>query len=174
HRADDRGRRREGPRPPRCAARADGPPAREGRAAPGLVRTRRPACVPRHRRPARPYEGAAPSLHAAQGSGGAAVADRRGRRPLRPDQGRDEWLRGVMVEGGEPPSDPPGARGMRGRSPLNHWLEIAVPAHAEAVEAVSEILSRIGHNGIAVDMPSAGAGGRGAEPLAYTVRAYLV
>src|SRR6267143_805939 len=27
------------------------------------------------------------------------------------------------------------------------WLEIAVPAHAEAVEAVSEILSRYGHNG---------------------------
>jgi ribosomal protein L11 methyltransferase len=54
------------------------------------------------------------------------------------------------------------------------WLEIAVPAHAEAVEAVSEILSRIGHNGIAVDMPSVGAGGRGAEPLGYTVKAYLV
>src|SRR6267143_678940 len=63
---------------------------------------------------------------------------------------------------------------MRGPSPLNHWLEIAVPAHAEAVEAVSEILSRIGHNGIAVDMPSVGAGGRGAQPLDYTVKAYLV
>jgi len=68
HRADDRGRRREGPRPPRCAARADGPPAREGRAAPGLVRTRRPACVPRHRRPARPYEGAAASRRRASRS----------------------------------------------------------------------------------------------------------
>ena len=28
------------------------------------------------------------------------------------------------------------------------WLEIAVPAHAEAVEAVSEILDRVGYNGI--------------------------
>ena len=33
------------------------------------------------------------------------------------------------------------------------WLEIAVPAHAEAVEAVSEILDRVGYNGIAVDLP---------------------
>src|SRR2546428_8947921 len=63
---------------------------------------------------------------------------------------------------------------MRGRSPLNHWLEIAVPAHAEAVEAVSEILSRIGQNGIAVDMPTVSAGGRGAEPLDHRVKAYLV
>jgi len=51
------------------------------------------------------------------------------------------------------------------------WLEIAVPAHAEAVEAVSEILSRFGVNGIAVDMP---VGGRGAEPPEFLVKAYLV
>src|SRR5947209_20047746 len=49
------------------------------------------------------------------------------------------------------------------------WLEIAVPAHAEAVEAVSEILSRYGHNGIAVDVPVAPRGGAD-----HTVKAYLV
>ena len=49
------------------------------------------------------------------------------------------------------------------------WLEIAVPAHAEAVEAVSEILSRYGHNGIAVELPVAARGGAD-----HTVKAYLV
>lgn len=49
------------------------------------------------------------------------------------------------------------------------WLEIAVPAHAEAVEAVSEILSRCGHNGIAVDVPVTPRGGAD-----HTVKAYLV
>jgi ribosomal protein L11 methyltransferase len=49
------------------------------------------------------------------------------------------------------------------------WLEIAVPAHAEAVEAVSEILSRCGHNGIAVELPVAPRGGAD-----HTVKAYLV
>src|SRR5256885_3284953 len=49
------------------------------------------------------------------------------------------------------------------------WLEIAVPAHAEAVEAVSEILSRYGHNGIAVELPVAPGGGAD-----HTVKAYLV
>src|SRR5438094_5647965 len=49
------------------------------------------------------------------------------------------------------------------------WLEIAVPAHAEAVEAVSEILSRFGHNGIAVDLPIDSRGGAD-----HTVKAYLV
>ena len=49
------------------------------------------------------------------------------------------------------------------------WLEIAVPAHAEAVEAVSEILSRYGHNGIAVELPVAPRGGAD-----HTVKAYLV
>ncbi len=48
------------------------------------------------------------------------------------------------------------------------WLEIAVPAHAEAVEAVSEILSRIGYNGIAVEVPL--ERGRGAD---HTVKAYV-
>jgi ribosomal protein L11 methyltransferase len=49
------------------------------------------------------------------------------------------------------------------------WLEIAVPAHAEAVEAVSEILSRYGHNGIAVELPLPPRGGAD-----HTVKAYLV
>ena len=44
-----------------------------------------------------------------------------------------------------------------------------MPAHAEAVEAVSEILSRYGHNGIAVELPVAPAGGAD-----HTVKAYLV
>ena len=39
------------------------------------------------------------------------------------------------------------------------WLEIAVPAHAEAVEAVSEILTRVGHQGIAVEIPVEPRGG---------------
>ena len=49
------------------------------------------------------------------------------------------------------------------------WLEVAVPAHAEAVEAVSEILSRFGHNGIAVEIPTEPRGGTD-----HTVKAYLV
>jgi ribosomal protein L11 methyltransferase len=47
------------------------------------------------------------------------------------------------------------------------WLEIAVPAHAEAVEAVSEILGRVGYNGVAVEEPLQ----RGAL---HVVKAYLV
>jgi ribosomal protein L11 methyltransferase len=54
-------------------------------------------------------------------------------------------------------------------TPTVAWLEIAVPAHAEAVEAVSEILSRVGYNGIAVEVPL--RRGRGAD---HTVKAYLV
>jgi ribosomal protein L11 methyltransferase len=54
-------------------------------------------------------------------------------------------------------------------TPPIRWLEIAVPAHAEAVEAVSEILSRVGYNGIAVEVPL--ESGRGAD---HTVKAYLV
>lgn len=53
-------------------------------------------------------------------------------------------------------------------TPPTRWLEIAVPAHAEAVEAVSEILSRIGYNGIAVEVPL--ERGRGAD---HTVKAYV-
>ena len=49
------------------------------------------------------------------------------------------------------------------------WLEVAVPAHAEAVEAVSEILSRFGHNGIAVEIPTEPRGGAD-----HTVKAYVV
>lgn len=44
-----------------------------------------------------------------------------------------------------------------------------MPAHAEAVEAVSEILSRFGHNGIAVELPITPAGGAD-----HVVKAYLV
>jgi ribosomal protein L11 methyltransferase len=51
--------------------------------------------------------------------------------------------------------------------PPTRWLEIAVESHPEAVEAVSEILDRVGYNGIAVDVPP--------EPDAtYVVKAYLV
>ncbi len=52
---------------------------------------------------------------------------------------------------------------------VRKWLEIAVPAHAEAVEAVSEILTRVGHQGIAVDLPVEPRGG-----LDHTVKAYLL
>lgn len=48
------------------------------------------------------------------------------------------------------------------------WLELAVPAHAEAVEAASEILSRVGHNGIAVEVPLEPHGGAD-----HTVKAYI-
>jgi len=54
-------------------------------------------------------------------------------------------------------------------TPPARWLEIAVPAHAEAVEAVSEILSRVGYNGIAVEVPL--RPGRGTD---HTVKAYVV
>jgi ribosomal protein L11 methyltransferase len=54
-------------------------------------------------------------------------------------------------------------------TPPTRWLEIAVPAHAEAVEAVSEILSRVAYNGIAVEVPL--ERGRGTD---HTVKAYLI
>jgi len=54
-------------------------------------------------------------------------------------------------------------------SATRRWLEIAVPAHAEAVEAVSEILTRVGHQGIAVDLPLEPRGGAD-----HTVKAYLL
>ncbi len=47
------------------------------------------------------------------------------------------------------------------------WIEIAVESHPEAVEAVSEILDRVGYNGIAVDVPLDGS-----RP--HLVKAYLV
>ncbi|MBI2983233.1 MAG: 50S ribosomal protein L11 methyltransferase, partial [Chloroflexi bacterium] len=46
------------------------------------------------------------------------------------------------------------------------WLEIAVESHPEAVEAVSEILDRVGYNGIAVDVPLD-------EGRPHLVKAYL-
>ena len=49
------------------------------------------------------------------------------------------------------------------------WLELVVPVHAEAVEAVSEILTRVGHQGIAVDLPVEPRGG-----LDHIVKAYLL
>src|SRR5436305_3861312 len=49
------------------------------------------------------------------------------------------------------------------------WLELRVPAHAEAVEAVSEILTRVGHQGIAVDLPVEPRGGAD-----HTVKAYVI
>jgi ribosomal protein L11 methyltransferase len=49
------------------------------------------------------------------------------------------------------------------------WLELRVPAGAEAVEAVSEILTRVGHQGIAVDLPLEPRGGTD-----HTVKAYLL
>lgn len=49
------------------------------------------------------------------------------------------------------------------------WYEIAVPAHAEAVEAVSEILTRIGHQGIAVELPLEPRGGTD-----HVVKAYVL
>jgi ribosomal protein L11 methyltransferase len=54
-------------------------------------------------------------------------------------------------------------------TPPVRWLEIAVPAHAEAVEAVSEILTRVGYNGIAVELPLQRRGGTD-----HTVKAYLI
>jgi ribosomal protein L11 methyltransferase len=54
-------------------------------------------------------------------------------------------------------------------TPPSRWIEIAVPAHSEAVEAVSEILSRVGYNGIAVEVPR--RPGRGTD---HTVKAYLI
>jgi ribosomal protein L11 methyltransferase len=54
-------------------------------------------------------------------------------------------------------------------TPPTRWIEIAVPAHAEAVEAVSEILTRVGYNGIAVELPL--ERGHGAD---HTVKAYVI
>src|SRR5581483_12254281 len=64
-------------------------------------------------------------------------------------------------------SDPERGRGVRPRE--RRWYELAVPAHAEAVEAVSEILTRVGHRGIAVDLPVEPRGGTD-----HTVKAYLL
>src|SRR5437667_324409 len=73
---------------------------------------------------------------------------------------KTRWV--AAVEGALPPQTPSVSAHPR-------WLEIAVPAHAEAVEAVSEILSRYGHNGIAVEIPVSPRGGAD-----HTVKAYLV
>ncbi len=57
---------------------------------------------------------------------------------------------------------------MSGEAP-RRWLEFAVPAGAEAVEAVSAILDRIGYNGIAIDEPLEPRGGAD-----HVVKAYVV
>ena len=54
-------------------------------------------------------------------------------------------------------------------SATRRWLELVVPVHAEAVEAVSEILTRVGHQGIAVEIPVDPRGG-----LDHTGKAYLL
>src|SRR5438105_10800466 len=56
--------------------------------------------------------------------------------------------------GSKTPSSRPAAASASGADtePIR-WLEIAVPAHAEAVEAVSEILGRVGYNGVAIEEP---------------------
>ncbi len=51
-------------------------------------------------------------------------------------------------------------------APPIRWIEIAVPSHPEAVEAVSEILDRVGYNGIAVDETQGGG--------PHVVKAYVV
>ena len=63
------------------------------------------------------------------------------------------------------------SRGSKGAEPpaksSPRWIEIAVESHPEAVEAVSEILDRVGYNGIAVDVPL--------DPASpHVVKAYLV
>ncbi len=54
-------------------------------------------------------------------------------------------------------------------APARRWLELVVPVGAEAVEAVSEILTRVGHQGIAVDLPLEPRGGTD-----HTVKAYVL
>jgi len=53
-----------------------------------------------------------------------------------------------------------------GKPPAVRWLEISVESGVEAVEAVSEILDRVGYRGIAVDVPLE-------EGRPHLVKAYL-
>jgi len=46
------------------------------------------------------------------------------------------------------------------------WVELSVPSHPEAVEAVSEILDRVGYKGIAVEVPLE-------DGAAHLVKAYV-
>ena len=66
-----------------------------------------------------------------------------------------------------PAADAAAGRGDEKDTEPIRWLEIAVPAHAEAVEAVSEILGRVGYNGVAVEEPLVPDG-------LHVVKAYLV
>ncbi len=63
----------------------------------------------------------------------------------------------------------PVSSSLAGRPPAAsiRWVEIAVPSHAEAVEAVSEILDRVGYDGIAVDVPLE-------DDRPHVVKAYVV
>src|SRR5712691_2117058 len=86
--------------------------------------------------------------------------------PICSGESRTRWAGAVeRMKGALPPSNPPT------KGPPVRWLEIAVPAGVEAVEAVSEILGRVGYNGIAVDQPVEGLD---TEPLAFVVKAYVV
>src|SRR5207245_9939159 len=86
--------------------------------------------------------------------------------PISSGASRTRWAGAVeRMRGALPPSNPPT------KGPPVPWLEIAVPAGVEAVEAVSEILGRVGYNGIAVDQP---VEGRETDPLEFVVKAYVV
>ena len=80
----------------------------------------------------------------------------------RPSQGASRLTAkpSSSLAGGSAPFHPQRATPIR-------WLEIAVESHPEAVEALSEILDRVGYNGIAVDVPLDDA-----HP--HVVKAYLV
>jgi len=70
--------------------------------------------------------------------------------------------------GARPAGDGPATGAPAMGAPATRWLEVAVPAGVEAVEAVSEILDRVGVNGIAVEEPvrDDGVSGWAAEPTA--------
>ncbi|MDO8562965.1 MAG: 50S ribosomal protein L11 methyltransferase [Candidatus Limnocylindria bacterium] len=70
--------------------------------------------------------------------------------------------------GAHPAGDGPATGAPAMGAPATRWLEVAVPAGVEAVEAVSEILDRVGVNGIAVEEPvrDDGVSGWAAEPTA--------
>lgn len=78
-----------------------------------------------------------------------------------PSAGDAAAPRGWAVPRGWTGAEPPAKNRLR-------WVEISVPSHPEAVEAVSEILDRVGYNGIAIDVPLAG------EERLHVVKAYVV
>lgn len=66
-----------------------------------------------------------------------------------------------------PSAEADAARPRRPERGAIRWLEVAVASHPEAVEAVSEILDRVGYNGIAVEVPLD-------RSAPHVVKAYLV